>query len=504
MNDANRTCVIYCRVSSKEQTEGTSLETQERICKEYAEHNGMNVLKVFIEMGESAKTADRTEFTKALAFCQNKKQQVHYFIVYKVDRFARNQDDHVVVRTLLKKVGTELRSATEGFDNTSVGRAMEGMLSVFAEFDNNNRRERTKEGMKKRFREGIWVWPAPLGYYKPVTGKGTNIFPDPETAPLIKLGFEEYAKGVHTYKSLAIFLAERGLRTREGKIPSLQLVDKILRNPVYYGLMSSFGEVCMGSFAPIITQELFMACQGEQKFIKPRSVNNPTFPLRKFIVCSECGAKLTGSNSSGKKGRKYAYYHHGKVKCSKSLSIPKEAFEQQFVELLDSIVPTAKYEKLFKAVVLDLWEEKHKDAHAENSRIQREIDKLHQDRLQTFEYHRKGVYTDDDFKLQKRIIEEQISQKRLLILDTTTQEFEMNKALEYCFDSIRNASRIWLESGYERRIQLQRLILEKPLAFDGKEFGNPELCVVLQQKKNPSLDSSSLVARRGIEPLLPG
>ena len=58
--------IIYCRVSSLEQVDGTSLESQERMCREYAKRENINVLGVFIDRGESAKTADRTEFIKAI------------------------------------------------------------------------------------------------------------------------------------------------------------------------------------------------------------------------------------------------------------------------------------------------------------------------------------------------------------------------------------------------------------------------------------------------------
>lgn len=231
--------IIYCRVSSKDQVDGTSLGSQERACREYAAQKDIKVLKVYIERGESAKTADRTEFNKALAFCSDKKNKVNFFIVYKLDRFARNQDDHVTVRAILKRAGTELRSVTEPFDNTSMGRAMEGMLSVFAELDNNMRTERTKQGMLERLKQGIWPWPAPIGYYRPY--QGSNIVPDPEKAPLIRLAFEKYAEGSYTYENLGNYLAERGLRTRHGKIPSAQLVEKILKNPLYQGFMDVWG-----------------------------------------------------------------------------------------------------------------------------------------------------------------------------------------------------------------------------------------------------------------------
>ena len=83
MNDAqDKTAVIYCRVSSNEQVKGTSLAMQEKLCVEYAERQGLDVLKIYVEEGESAKTADRTEFQKALAQCADKKQPVDQFIVY--------------------------------------------------------------------------------------------------------------------------------------------------------------------------------------------------------------------------------------------------------------------------------------------------------------------------------------------------------------------------------------------------------------------------------------
>src|SRR3989344_395170 len=332
-NQEQKTAIIYCRVSSKDQLEGTSLETQERLAKEYAGKQGLKVLRVFVERGESAKTANRTEFNKALAFCADKKNKVSFFIVYKIDRFARNQDDHVSVRAFLKRSGVELRSVSEPIDETPIGRAMEGVLSVFAEFDNNVRTERTKGGMLERVKQGIWVWPEPLGYYRP--HKGANITPEPSVAPLIRLGFEEYAKGTYTYKNLAEFLADRGLKTRSGKRPYNQLIEKIVKNPVYCGSINIWGEH-EGKFEPIVSKELFYKCQEGYKksaHIAPRYANNPLFPLR-GSVCALCHSSITGSSSTGRHGQKYPYYHHVHTRCDKAQYIPKETFEQLFVEYL--------------------------------------------------------------------------------------------------------------------------------------------------------------------------
>ena len=69
--------VIYVRVSTKEQVdEGNSLSTQEKMCREYTSKNGYEVVHVYIEQGESAKTALRTELQKMLLFCSDKKNKI--------------------------------------------------------------------------------------------------------------------------------------------------------------------------------------------------------------------------------------------------------------------------------------------------------------------------------------------------------------------------------------------------------------------------------------------
>lgn len=483
------------------------MDVQERSCREYADRMGWEVLRVFIEQGESAKTADRTEFNRAIAFCGNKKQTIGYFVVNKLDRFARCQDDHVGVRGVLRRYGTVLRSATENIDDTPMGKVVEGILSVIAEFDNNVRMERTKGGMQARIKDGIWCWQPPIGYFKPVNGKGTNIAPDPVAGPLVRLGFEEYSKGIYTYKALAEFLADKGLRTKNGKYPSMQLVEKMIHNPLYCGRMEVFGESGRGSFTPLISEGLFNCCQsivnGKPCQASPRSANNPKFPLRGFARCGECGVLFTGSESTGRKGVKYAYYHHhGSEKCSLCRAIPKPVFEQVFLEYLDSLTPKEEYLALFKAVVMDVWKSNFQQYDKANEQVNREIQKLEQERQSVFDLHRSGRYSDDEFKEQKNILEERIKQKRRQIQTHWTEELNMDKALEYCLSFVSNASQSWLAADYTSKIQLQGLICPEGIEFDGQSCRTAKTALIYEMKKDPLLDPSSVVAPRGIEPLL--
>src|SRR5690242_4222605 len=105
--------LVYCRVSSKEQIEGTSLESQQLACEEYARQHGIKLLRVFVEQGESAKFADRTQLLEVINFCQKNKGNVEALLVWKIDRFARNVSDHYSVKATLAKYGVRIISVTE-------------------------------------------------------------------------------------------------------------------------------------------------------------------------------------------------------------------------------------------------------------------------------------------------------------------------------------------------------------------------------------------------------
>ena len=113
--------VIYCRVSTKDQVENFSLGTQGKSCRDYCAKHGFAVDKEFVEEGESAKTANRTQFQKMLAYCRENKGRVKWVVVYAVSRFARSVHDHAQTRAHLASLGISLRSVTEHFDESSQG-----------------------------------------------------------------------------------------------------------------------------------------------------------------------------------------------------------------------------------------------------------------------------------------------------------------------------------------------------------------------------------------------
>ena len=503
-NSLQKKGVIYCRVSSLEQIDGTSLESQERLCKEYALKHDIFVDKdhIFIEKGESAKTANRTEFQKVLALCCSKKSKIDYFIVYKIDRFARNQNDHAITTTMLKKYGTSLRSVTEPINDTTTGKMMEGIISVFAEFDNNVRTERSRNGMAERLKQGVWVWQCPLGYER--LNPKDNITPDGVISPFIVMCFEEYSKGKYTYQSLADYINTKGFKSRQGNKATAQQIEKILKNKLYCGVMKGLGFEYEGKYTPLVSKQLFNECQPGYKTEsrrRPHNAKNPLFPLRSVVMCSHCKQPITGSTSTGNKQRKYSYYHHHKQTCPQARFITKEDFEKLFVEHLDKIVPKEEYLALFKAVIMDIWKSNYVAFNEENDKLRQEIKETEKRVESIFDCYERGVYTDKEFLERKNRLNREISEKESRIHENRVEKFDMDEALEYCFNFIRNASTIWkqIKDTPELVNSFQKLIFKEKLPFEIDGFGNSELATIYKLEKEFDEDKSSLVTLRRIE-----
>lgn len=176
-NSEPGTAVIYIRVSTERQvTEGASLETQERHCRAMCARNGWTVVRLFREEGESAKTADRPQLQELLTFCRVSKPRPEYVVVHQVDRWARNAQDHGMLRNYLLKLGVKLRSYSQRLGEDPYDQYYELIMSGQSELDNKLRGMRGLAGMKTRVQGGRWTlglrWATSTK--KMLAGKGDN------------------------------------------------------------------------------------------------------------------------------------------------------------------------------------------------------------------------------------------------------------------------------------------------------------------------------------------
>ncbi len=201
--------------------------------------------------------------------------------------------------------------------------------------------------------------------------------------------------------------------------------------------------------------------------------------------------------------KKYPYYHHHKQNCEYAKSIPKENFEQMFVEYLNEISPSVEYEQAFKAIVIDIWKNNCKGFDNQNREIRKEIEQLEMQRQRIFELHQMGTYSDNDFLTQKAIVSKKIAQKQSMIHDKRIEEFNMEEALEFCFNTVRKSAETWLKYAKEpeKRLRFQNLVFEENLPFSGEKFGTAKLTPIYRLYEEYLRDPATLVTLLEIEPI---
>jgi site-specific DNA recombinase len=280
-------------------------------------------------------------------------RDVQVVVVHKVDRFARNLEDHVTVRALLRRLGVELVSVVEPLDDSPQGRLTEGIHALMAEFYSANLAAEIRKGMTQKAKQGGWPHQAPLGYRnvrKPVGGRLVAcIEPDPDLAHHIIAAFELYATGDWTLERLTAELAARGLRNRgrrdyPPKPLSLGGVAKLLANKAYVGLINWNGVLVQGQHQPLVSPELFQRVQDRLAARSARGIRERKHHhyLKGLLYCAVCGRRYSFLVATGKSGRRYPYFYclgtrpAGRGGCREP-HLPADRLERQVEQLYDRI-----------------------------------------------------------------------------------------------------------------------------------------------------------------------
>lgn len=182
--------VIYARYSSDSQRE-ESIEGQLRECTEYAERNGITILRSYIDRALSARTADRPEFQNMIKDSEQKLFDV--VLIWKLDRFSRDRYDSAHYKRILKKNGVKVVSATEIISEGAEGIILESVLEGYAEYYSADLSEKVIRGMtdnalKCKFNGGT----LPIGYQ---IDSDQCFQLDPLTAPFVREAFQRYDEG---------------------------------------------------------------------------------------------------------------------------------------------------------------------------------------------------------------------------------------------------------------------------------------------------------------------
>ena len=273
--------VIYARYSCDAQTE-QSIEGQLRVCKQYAEKNDLLIVDQYIDRATTGTNDNRAAFQQMLR--DSKKAQWSVVIVYKLDRFARNQYESVVNRKKLTDNGVELVSAMENIPDTPEGKLFLAVIEGFNEYFSEDLKQKVNRGLRESWLKGNSTGGKLLYGYR-VTDKKYII--DEAEAKIVREIFLKYAQGFKA-NAIADELKARDLRRKNGKLLDQKFVYAILHNSRYTGTVIHKGEMYNNIYPPIISKELWTqvnAINQENKLSPSRKKDIFNYILSEKLFC---------------------------------------------------------------------------------------------------------------------------------------------------------------------------------------------------------------------------
>ena len=459
----------YIRVSTEDQTE-FSPDSQLKEIRKYAKAHDMILPDefVFADEGISGRRSDkRPEFQRMIGTAKIKPKPFDVILLWKFSRFARNREDSIVYKSMLRKqCGIEVISISEQLSEDKTSILIEALIEAMDEYYSLNLAEEVKRGMSEKFSRGGVVSQPPFGYRMQ-----DGIFaPDEEAAPIVQMIFRDYLDGTPV-RTIAQKLNELGIKSRHGNAWENRTVEYLLTNPVYIGKLrrSKTGdrsdryhendELVDGQHQPIITPEMFDAVQARRADTKKmykkyaRCGQRVQFMLKGLVRCDRCGGTLVMSSSN--KSLQCHNYARGKCKVSHSISVAKlnalvldklreDLSNPQFLAALKMSKPAAA-DSPFPALI---------------AREEKKLDRIRQ----AFEA---GVDTLEEYKANKKRITDAIESLRMqqeaaLPLSDTDDLLTFTGRLRASLDTLSDPCASELLKNMTLRAIIEQIIFVKP------------------------------------------
>ena len=409
----------YVRVSTGKQDE-LSPDSQAKLLKDYAKSHGYVVSKIFYEVGISGRKADkRPEFQKMIGLAKSSDHPADAILVWKYSRFARNQEESIVYKSLLKKKhNVDVISVSEPLVDGPFGSLIERIIEWMDEYYSVRLSGEVTRGMKEKAERGGYQARPPLGY-KIVTHKEPPVIV-PEEAEIVKLIFEKYANENLGIFEIARLLNMHNFKTSHGKEFERRSIEYILQNPTYCGMIrwnrtinetneirpESEWIVTDGEHPAIISKELFGKAQERYKReYRPRGarpVSTYKHWLSGVVKCPTCGRTMT-ANTIRNNTRVYSHfrcYGYTKGKCMANNSISSIKLEPAVLESIKTVLNNGKitYRKI---------EAKTDDTVDLKTILEDQIKKIDVKLQRIKEAYMNGIDTMEEYKENKQAVQEE-------------------------------------------------------------------------------------------------
>lgn len=334
---------IYIRVSTQEQAqEGYSIDAQTDRLKNYCKARDWNIYNIYTDGGFSGSNMNRPAMQQLMDDIKN--SRIDCVLVYKLDRLSRSQKDTLfLIEDLFLKNNVEFVSMNENFDtSTPFGRATIGILSVFAQLEREQIKERSAMGRTERAKNGYWHGGGftPFGYDY-INGE---LIINEFQAMQVKEVYRMYLDNISIYQ------IKTTLSEKYNQIEHESSIRSILTTPLYKGVIKWNGQIYQGKHEPIIDEITYAKAEKKYNSTKwqrnKESIKRPyqvSQLLSSLMYCDNCGARYFSKGNysgHGEKKRYYPYYYcYSRAKTNKKFVIDPNCQNPAYaVEKLDLII----------------------------------------------------------------------------------------------------------------------------------------------------------------------
>ncbi|WP_430482771.1 recombinase family protein [Rossellomorea marisflavi] len=294
---------LYIRVSTQDQIENYSIESQRERLEAFVKSKGWSTYDIYVDGGYSGSNINRPALQKLLQDLH----KIDVVIVYKLDRLSRSQRDTLSLieeHFLINKV--DFVSITETLDtSTPFGKAMIGILSVFAQLERETISERMKMGLIKRAEAGYRAAGGnfdPAGYGRK---EDSDLYLKENEAAHVKATFDLYEQ-FHSITKVQARLKDLGY-----PVWRFRRYRDILSAKLYCGYVSFAGDYYKGRHEPIVSEEQFNRVQELLSRHKGQNAHKAKASLLSGLIkCGHCGENYVTYQSKDKvvKDKYYRYY----------------------------------------------------------------------------------------------------------------------------------------------------------------------------------------------------
>jgi DNA invertase Pin-like site-specific DNA recombinase len=504
VGSAQKSAVIYLRVSTKEQAErngdpeGYSIPAQRDACRRKAQSLEATVIREFVDRGESAKTADRPALKEMLSFIAS--EPIACVIVHKVDRLARNRADDVLISLQIEDAGAALVSCSENIDETPSGTLLHGIMSSIAEFYSRNLAQEALKGMTQKAMAGGTAGKAPIGYRNVgtvVNGReARTVEVDPDRGPLVAWAFEEYATGQWSMLALLNELTARGLRTmatakRTEKPLSPSRFHALLRSRYYLGKIIWKDVEYDGLHAPLVSQETFDRVQEiltAHNTAGERQVTHLHY-LKGSVFCGKCRSRLCVTFAHGRGGI-YPYFiclgRHGKRTGCLQKALPISAVEGWVEEGWGDVKMDPDYAEFLQGVITEEIAKQQEAAKREATLASRRLRTLTAQREKLLQAHYAGAVPLDLLRSDMKRIESGIEGCEKSLRANERRTADIQRCLDLSLRFLSDYADTYKLSEPAMRRQLNQGVFEGIFVSDDVE-GYQELSEPFQTFLSPRL-----------------